>query len=49
MRGVLDCKECPAYKCDFCSMNVDKQTTGSAEEVVRLVEEWSTSQEGAQQ
>lgn len=38
-----DCEDCPLNKTDFCSAPAKKRSQGEAEEVVRLVEEWSAA------
>lgn len=38
-----DCEDCPLNKTDFCSVPAKKRPQGEAEEVVRLVEEWSAA------
>lgn len=40
---VSDCKECPAFMTDFCTVNVEEQSQETAGEVVRIVEEWSAA------
>ena len=41
--NVEDCENCPVYKTDFCTAPVKKRTQESAEEIVKLVEEWSAA------
>ena len=40
---VDDCENCPVYKTDFCTVPAKERSQESAEEVVRLVEEWSAA------
>ena len=40
---VSDCKECPAFMTDFCTVNVKEQSQEIAGEVVRIVEKWSAA------
>lgn len=38
-----DCEDCPLNKTDFCSVPPKERSQEKAEEVVRLVEEWSAA------
>lgn len=40
---VDDCGNCPIYRTDFCTAPVKERTQESAEEIVKLVEEWSAA------
>lgn len=40
---VDGCEECPVYKTDFCTIPANVLSQEIAEEVVRLVEEWSAA------
>ncbi len=40
---VDDCEGCPVHKTDFCMVPAKERSQDSAEEVVRLVEEWSAA------
>lgn len=40
---VSDCKECPGFMTDFCTVNVEEQSQETAGEIVRVVEEWSAA------
>lgn len=41
--NVDDCENRPVYKTDFCTAPVKERTQESAEEIVKLVEEWSAA------
>ena len=40
---VDECKECPVYKTDFCTVPAKERSQKSAEKIVELVEEWSAA------
>ena len=40
---VDECKGCPVYKTDFCTVPAKERSQESAEEIVELVEEWSAA------
>ena len=41
--NVDECEDCPVYKTDFCTVPAKDRSQESAEEIVDLVEEWSTA------
>ena len=40
---VDECEDCPVYKTDFCTAPAKERSQESAEEIVELVEEWSSA------
>ena len=40
---VDECEDCPVCKTDFCTVPAKERSQESAEEIVELVEEWSTA------
>lgn len=40
---VDECENCPVYKTDFCTVPAQDRSQESAEEIVKLVEEWSAA------
>lgn len=40
---VDECKNCPIYKTDFCTDPANKRSPDSADEIVKLVDEWSAA------
>lgn len=40
---VDECKDCPVYKTDFCTVPAKERSQESAEKIVELVDEWSAA------
>lgn len=40
---VDECEDCPVYKTDFCAVPAKERSQESAEEIVKLVDEWAAA------